>query len=153
MSINYISIIKFFHIICGISFFGITIAAFFYIARSINKHDRSLIDYSIRASYFGDAIILLCIFIQIASSIQLISAGHFTLEVPWIFVANHAFGFLIILWILNLFIKKCYLSSTTITSYSLKSFYYLNIAMILIFIIIIHDAVTKSTWLEFLFRK
>jgi hypothetical protein len=146
-------IIKFFHIICGVSFFGITIASFFYITRSINMNDRSLIDYSIRASYFGDAIISLCIFILIASSIPLIFAGNLTLKVPWIFVAYHAFGFIIILWIVNIFIKKVYLSRIVIASYSLKAFYYLNVAMILIFITLIHDAVRKSTWIELLFRK
>jgi len=148
-----LSIVKFFHVICGVSFFGIIIAAFFYITRSINKNDRSLIDYSIRASYFGDAIILVCIFIQIATSIPLVSAGHFTLDVPWIFIAYHAFGLLILLWLLTLFIKKFYFSRTVIVPYSVKSFNFLNIAMILIFIIIIHDAVMQSTGLEFLFRK
>ncbi len=148
-----LSIIKFFHVICGVSFFGITIASFFYVTRSINKHDSSLIDYSIRTSYFGDAIILLCIFIQIATSMPLVSAGNFTLEVPWIFIAYHAFGFLIILWLLTLFIKKFYFSRMIIASFTLKCFYFLNFAMILIFIIIIHDAVTQSTGLEFLFRK
>jgi hypothetical protein len=146
-------IIKFFHIISGVSFFGITIAGFFYITRSIHMNDRSLIDYSIRASYFGDAIISLCIFILIASSVSLILAGNFTLKVPWVFVAYHAFGFIIILWILNILIKKFYLSRIVIPSSSLKVFYYLNIAMILIFIILMHDAVMKSTWIEFLFRK
>ncbi len=148
-----LSIIKFFHIISGVSFFGITMAGFFYITRSINRKDRSLIDYSIRASYFGDAIILLCTFILMTSSIPLIFAGNFTLEVPWIFVAYHAFGLIIIFWILNIFIKKVYLSRIVIASYALKAFYYVNIAMILIFISLIHDAVMKSTWIEFLFRK
>lgn len=148
-----LSIIRCFHIICGVSFFGITIATFFYITRSIHKHDRALIDYSIRASYFGDAIILLCIFIQIATSIPLVIAGHFTLEVPWIFIAYVAFGFLIILWLLTVFIKKFYFSRKKIALYSLKSFYFLNIAMILTFIVITHDAVTKRTGLEFLFWK
>ncbi|MDR3492109.1 MAG: hypothetical protein P4M12_08735 [Gammaproteobacteria bacterium] len=148
-----LSIIKFFHVTCGVSFFGIIIAAFFYIASSINKRDQSLINYSIRASYFGDAIILLCIFIQLATSMLLVSAGHFTLKVPWIFIAYHAFGFLIILWLLTLFIKKFYLSRKVISPYSLRSFYFLNIIMMLIFIIIIHDAVMQSTGLEFLFRN
>lgn len=148
-----LSLIKFFHILCGISFFGIIIASFFYISRSINLNDRSLIDYSIKTSYFGDGIILFCIFIIIASSIPLIFAGNFTLEVPWIFVAYHLFGFIIILWLLNIVIKKFYLSRRIIAPISLKFFYYSNIAMILIFIIFIHDAVRKNTWIEFLFRK
>lgn len=148
-----LAITRFFHVICGTTFFGIIIAAFFYIAWSINKNDRALINYSIKASYFGDAIILLCIFIQITSSLSLVSAGHFTLRVPWIFVAYHAFAVLVLLWLLTVFIKRFYLSKKIITSYSLKGFYFFNIAIIFTFIMIIHDAVTQSTWLEFLFRE
>jgi hypothetical protein len=148
-----LSIIKFFHVTCGVSFLGIIIASFFYITRSIHKRDRSLIDYSIKASYFGDALILLCIFIQITTATSLVSAGNFTLKVPWIFIAYHAFGLLALLWLLTIPIKKFYFSKPVIAPASLKSFYFLNMAMVLIFIIIIHDAVTQSTGLEFLFRK
>jgi uncharacterized membrane protein len=138
-------IIKFLHVTCGVSFFGITIAHFFYIARSYQKHDRSLIDYSIKASYFGDAVIFFCIVIQLITSFYLVSAGHFTLAVPWIFVAYHAFGLLVLLWISIVLLKKFY--------FSIKGFYILNSLMILTFIIIIHDAVMQSTGFEFLFRK
>ncbi len=138
-------IIKFLHVLCGVSFFGIIIAQFFYIARSYQQQDRSLIDYSIRASYFGDAIIFFCILIQLVTSFYLVSAGHFTLAVPWIFVAYHAFGFLIFLWLATVIIKKFY--------FSIKTFYILNSVMILTFLIIIHDAVMQSTGFEFLFRK
>ncbi len=148
-----ISIIKFFHIICGTAFFGIIIASFYYISKAIHKQDRSLIDYSLRASYFGDAVSLLCILILFASSIPLVFAGHFTLAVPWIFIAYHAFGFLSQLWLITLCSKRFYLSKNIISAASINIFYFLNIAMILIFIIIIHDAVTQSTALEFLFRK
>jgi len=148
-----LAIIKFLHLICGVSFFGIIIATFFYISRSIHKKDRSLINYSIKTSYFGDAIILLCILVQIATSIALVLAGHFTLKVPWIFIAYHAFGLLILLWLLTIVIKIVCFSKKTISSYSLKIFYALNISMIIIFIIIIHDAVIKNTGLAFLFRK
>lgn len=146
-----LSILKFLHLVCGTTFFGITIAAFFYIAKSINQGDRSLIDYSLRASYFGDAIILLCIIIQFISAESLVSSGHFTLEVPWIFVAYLAFSLLILLWLINLIIKRFCLSKTVINF--IKSYYLINIMMILIFVIIIHDAVTQSTWMDFLFRK
>ncbi len=145
--------IKFLHVLCGVVFFGITIATFFYLARSIHKQDRSLIDYSIKASYFGDALILLCVGVQLFTSTKLVSAGHFTLGVPWIFIAYHAFGLLIILWLLTIIIKKFYFAKADIGNYMLKSFYVLNSAMILIFIVIIHDAVTQSTVLDFLFRK
>lgn len=148
-----LSVIKFFHVLCGITFFGITIASFFYIARSINKQERPLIDYSITASYVGDAMILLCILVQMITSPHLVSAGHFNLNVPWIFIAYLAFYLLIVLWISMVVIKKYYLSKIIISHNAIKAFYFLNIAMILIFIIIIHDAVTHSTGLEFLFKE
>ena len=146
------SIIKFFHVIAGVSFLGINIAMFYYVTRSIKKSDRSLIDYSIRASYFGDALILLCILVQIITASSLVSAGKFTLAVPWIFIAYQAFGLLVILWLSALLIKINYFSAQVISRSAVKNYYCLNIAMILVFIIIIHDAVTHSTGLEFLFR-
>lgn len=144
---------KFFHLICGTSFLGITIASFFYTARSIHKNDRALIDYSLRASYFGDGIIFICAVIQFVTANQLVTAGHFTLDVSWIFVAYHAFTILILFWIANFLIKYFYFSRMKIPSVALNSFYLINLTMILIFILIIHDAVTQSTWFDFLFRK
>lgn len=144
---------KFLHLICGTTFFGVMIAAFFYIARSIRKNDQSLINYSLKASYFGDGIIFLIALIQLITAINLVSAGHFTLAIPWIFIAYHAFGAVVLLWIGILIIKLLYLSKTDISPIALRVFHALNIMMILIFIIIIHDAVTQSTWFDFLFRK
>ena len=143
---------KFLHLICGTTLFGITIAAWFYIARSIQKGDRALIDYSLRASYFGDSTILLLVLIQLITSAMLVSYGHFTLAVPWIFIAYHAFATIILLWLGILLIKLFYLSKINIPPAALKVFNLLNVIMMLIFIIIIHDAVTQSTWFDFLFR-
>ena len=144
---------KFLHLICGTTFFGIMIAAFFYISRSIHKGDRDLINYSLRTSYFGDGIIFFIALTVFITAITLVSKGHFTPKVPWIFVAYHAFGAIILLWLGILFIKLRYLSKTPISAIALKIFYGLNIMIILIFMIIIHDAVTQSTWFNFLLGK
>jgi len=148
-----LSIIKFLHLLCGLSFFGIVIASFFYIASSLYKRDKSLIDYSIRASYFGDGIIFLCGSIVFVSAQILVRAGHFSMSIPWIFVAFHAFSLLLVLWFFNLVVKAFYLSKKSIPFYSLCIYYFLNLSMLLIFIIIIHDAVMQSTGFDFLFRK
>lgn len=148
-----LAFIKFFHIICGVSFLGIIIASFFCIARSIKANDRDLINYSLKSSYFGDLIILLCVIIQTVTSLSLVSARGFSFYVPWILVAYHAFGLLLVFWISLFFIKKNQLAKKNITPLSIKMFYTLNILMIIIFIIIIHDAVTQSTGFEFLFSK
>ena len=144
---------KFLHIICGTIFLGISIAEFFYIARSIHSSDRTIIDYSIKVSYFGDGAAFLCMLVLLITAARLVSVGHFTLAVSWIFVAYLAFGTIILLWLSNLFIKQLYFSKTNISPYAVRAFYFTNITMLFIFIIIIHDAVTQSTWFHFLFRR
>ncbi len=146
-------IIKFLHLLCGTSFFGIIIAEFFYIVASLKTQDRSLIQYSIKASYCGDALILMCVLIQLATSTALVVAGKFTLSVPWILVAYHAFALLILLWLTSLALKKWKISKEPLSKSSIKIFYIVNIAMIVLFIIVIHDAIMQQTVLEFLFRR
>lgn len=145
--------LKFLHLICGTTFFGIIIAAFFYIARSISNGDRSLINYSLKTSYFGDGVISFIVIIQLITAVKLVSDGHFALAIPWIFIAYHAFAAIILLWLSILLVKLLCLSKPDILPIFVNIFYSLNVIMILIFIIIIHDAVTQSTWFDFLFRK
>jgi uncharacterized membrane protein len=152
-AMSWMMVIKFLHLICGVSFFGITIAAFYYIARSIQKKESSMILYSIKASYFGDVIILVCVVIQLITSTSLVAVGHFTLQVPWIFVAYHAYALLILLWLMDVVLKKFYLTKPIISPAAIKSFYVMNTVMILIFMLIIHDAVMHATWLEPFFRN
>lgn len=148
-----LNIFKFFHLICGTTFLGIIIAEFFYIAHSMSKMDQLLLTYSLKASYFGDGIIFFLAIIQLITANELVSAGHFTLTIPWIFIAYHAFAIVILLWLSVLFIKVFYLAKSTISPIASTMFYLLNVIMISLFIIIIHDAVTQSTWFEFLFRN
>lgn len=144
---------KFLHLMGGTTFFGIIIAMFFYISHSIQNRDKALIQYSLKASYFGDGVIFIIAALQFLTAVQLVSDGHFTLAIPWIFVAYHAFGTVILLWLSLLLIKIIFLSKTNILPMAIKLFYLLNTFIILIFIIIIHDAVTQSTWFDFLLRK
>ncbi len=144
---------KFIHLICGTTFLGLMIASFYYITLSIRKNDRVLIEYSIKASYFSDGIILLIVPLQLATATYLVSVGHFTLKIPWIFIAYHAFGAIILFWIAILAIKIFYLSKPRIPPTALRFFYFFNSLVILIYIVIIHDAIMQSTWFEFLFRN
>ena len=148
-----VDIVKFLHLICGTTFLGTIIAVFFYIAYSVRQTDPLLIYYSLRISYFGDGVISFCAFIQFITAAILVPAGKFTLAVPWICVAYVAFGSVILLWLMNLLIKLIYFSKIPIKPYALKGFYFLNSLIIIIFIIIIHDAITQSTWFDFLFAS
>ena len=138
---------------CGTTFLGIIIATFFYISYGIRRGDKSLIRYSLKASYFGDGIIFVCAFTQFITATILVSVGKFTLAVPWICVAYLAFSGITLLWLINLFIKRKYFANAHIKPFAFKIFYFLNILIILTFMVVIHDAVTQSTWLDFLFRQ
>lgn len=147
--------IKFFHLICGTSILGLLIANFFYIAHNIQQGDRDLIKYAVKTSYFSDAAIFLCVLIQFITATRLVFETYLSLKVPWIWVAYHAFGLIVVLWSLNLGIKFFYISKqeglpAKITTYL---FYGLNSFIFFTYIIIIHDAVTQSTWFDFLLRK
>lgn len=144
---------KFLHLICGTTFLGLMIASFYYITRSIKKNDRALIAYSLKASYFSDGVIFLIVPIQFLTAAYLVYTKHLTLAIPWILVAYHAFATVVLLWAAIFLIKILSLSKKTISSSALRIFYLLNSLVILIYVIIIHDAVTHSTWFEFLFRK
>ncbi len=148
-----LAMIKCMHVLCGLAFFGITLAAFFYISRSIKSHDRAAIAGALKASYYGDALIFCCIVSQSASSVALVSANHLSVKVPWIFVAYHAFGLVVLLWLGTLLLKLCYLAKERIAAGALKTFYALHIGLIMVFMLIIRDAVTQSTGLEFLLRS
>ena len=145
--------LKFLHLICGTTLFGVMIASFFYIALSIYKNDKALTQYALKTSYFGDGIILVMTIIQFITAQHLVVDGHFTLAIPWIFIAYHAFALVVLLWLCQFLIKFFYLSKSSCSPTILKLYYFFNVTIILIFLIIIHDAVTQSTWFDFLFKK
>ncbi len=147
-----VEIIKFFHIIGGTTLFGISIASFFYVLTSIQKQDKTLIRYTISASYFLDAIIFTLLILQFVSSIPMIHTANLSFKTPWIIVAFISLAAVGIIWLLNLFNKLYFLSKPMISKASLVFFAVLNIISIMIFIVIIHDAVMKATVFNFLFK-
>lgn len=141
------SVILFVHLLCGISFFGIVIASFVYITKSIKQNDPVLLQYAIKTSFLADCVIFPIILIQIVTGTFLVHHNHLPLNTPWIVVAYSIFSVASIIWFwlgvikyLNFFDKK------TVFRFK-KIFYVLNILMIIIFCMIIHDAVTQQTWL------
>lgn len=126
------------------------ISAFFYIAYSFQRNDRLLMSYSLKASYFGDIVILMCIVTQFITAAKLMFAGDFSMAIPWIRVAHAAFGSIVLLWLIGVLLKFFYLSKPKINILTLRCFYCLNLAIIVIYMIIIHDAITQSTWFNFL---
>jgi uncharacterized membrane protein len=134
------------HQLCGISFFGMVIASFAYITKSIRQNDPVLLRYAITTSLIGDCVIFFFVIIQPLTATFLVYQRHLPFNTPWIIVAYLAFALVSTLWFLTALIK--YINYKNNKSFRFKKmFYLLNVAMILIFCVIIHDAVMHQTWL------
>lgn len=142
------AIVLFVHLLCGVSFFGIIIASFVYIAKSIKQNNHVLLQYAIKTSLLGDCVIFPMILIQILTGTFLVYHNHLSLNTPWIIAAYIVFALAGVLWFLLGIIKYINISSDTSSAFRFKKFFYvLNAVMIVIFCMIIHDAVTQQTWL------
>jgi uncharacterized membrane protein len=142
------AIVLFIHLLCGVTFFGIFIASFVYIAKSIKQNNHALLQYAIKTSLLGDCAIFPMILIQILTGTFLVHHNHLPLNTPWIIVAYSVFALAGVLWFLLGIIKYMNISSKPSSTFRFKKiFYILNCVMIVIFCMIIHDAVTQQTWL------
>src|SRR3990167_806290 len=130
--------IQFIHVLCGVSFLGIIIASFVYITKSIKQQDIQLLRYAIKTSLLGDCILFPIILIQILTGTFLVYYYHLSLNTPWVIVAYIIFFIAAIIWFLLAFIK--YLNLSTPHFRYKKLFYFLNILIIVLFCMIIHDA-------------
>lgn len=145
--------IKSLHLISGTTILGIFIAEYFYVMRSIVLREYDLMMYTIKTSYVGDGLILLCLSLQFFTIAPLISAGNLNFHIPWIRVAHLAFGLVILLWIFKILIKIKYFKIDSLPIFAKRIYHCLSISIFIIFFIIIHDAVMRSTWFTFLFRN
>lgn len=139
--------ISFIHILCGVTFLGVLVASFFYIANSIRSKSSALIHYAIRASFFGDAIIFPMVVAQFVTGTLMVTQHQLSFQTPWIIVAYHFFGLVSICWFLLVLIKYKNIKRDCDRYFKYqKIFYTLNILVLILFVLIIHDAVTQSTW-------
>ncbi|HLB56295.1 MAG TPA: DUF2269 family protein [Coxiellaceae bacterium] len=140
--------IQFIHVLCGVSFFGITIASFAYISKSIKKNDSALLHYALKTSLLGDRIIFPIIIIQFITGAMMVQYHHLSFQTPWIIVAFIALSVVSLIWFLLFLIKYINYSSGRNTFFKFKkSFFILNIIIILLFCMIIHDAIAQKTFL------
>ncbi len=144
-----IKLLKMIHLIGGVTFFGIITAGFFYIINAYRKHDSMLLQYAIKTSFFGDILIIIFIIIQYYTGTVLMHNANLSLATPWVLVAYIAFSFVTIFWFLLILLKIKMMRSQTISWIYVS----LNILIILLFILIIHDAVMHATYFNFWLRK
>ncbi|PHQ78106.1 MAG: hypothetical protein COB66_09560 [Coxiella sp. (in: Bacteria)] len=137
-------IVKCIHVLCSTVFMGVTVASFFYIALSQKQHKPQLMRYALRSSFFGDGLLLALIIIVFTTASYLLPYFQLSTTTPWIRVAFAAFGIVSCLWLVNVVQKT--------VSYRCRRlvwpvlYYINNSVMILILLLIVHDAVMHRTW-------
>jgi hypothetical protein len=145
----WVSLMACLHLMCGTVFLGITIASYFYIAQA--KADLKLQAYALKASLLGDRLVVVIIVLEYLTATGMVKAHHLAFSTPWIVVAYIAFSVIVLCWVGNVCLKTKALKAGQPLKGSVL-FHVLHIAMIVIFMMVIHDAVMQHTYLTFLFQ-
>lgn len=141
-------LIEFIHVLCGVSFFGLFVSSFVYVYSSIRQQDALLLRYAIKNSLLVDVVIFPVILIQLLTGTWMVHYHHLALNTPWIIVAYCSFCVVSLLWFVLFLIKSSYYCGEVHRHFRFKkTFITLNIIVILLFCMIVHDAVMQQTWL------
>jgi hypothetical protein len=147
-----IEMIRFIHLFISVSFLGFQVAGYYYLVTSLKQNNLSLIRYTIKNILYMDAfslIIILGIFISCASMVMRLP--DFSFAIPWVMAACIFLSLVTFFFFFNLVIKVINLKRIKQACY--KKFTYIvwlhiNYSLIiLMLILIIRDAVMKSTFL------
>lgn len=136
--------VKFFHLLIGVSFFGGVIASYYYSVIAYNSN-QLLKDFSLKNIVKIEVFIFIpAIALMFLTGSLLVYLKKIPLSTPWIIVAYIALFLILIGTIINSFLKK----------HRMKTGYLhiLNIILICLLAIIVHDAVMKHTFLGYFFR-
>ena len=135
------------HILCGVTFFGLMIASFVYVISSVRQNDPTLFRYCLKVSLYGDVLIFPIIVVLFLTGTFMVYHHHLPMNTPWIIVAYCALSVVSVLWFLLVLIKLNAISTNAASLCYRKSFVMVNVIIILVFCMIIHDAITQQTWL------
>lgn len=145
--------LKFVHVLIGVTMLGFVVAYYFYF--NFNQKDLRTRRNILRLSFLMDGLILPFILILFMTGAQLMVANHLSPAVPWVHVAFMALGLVTFCWLISVCIKITnyyFLSRGKVEFYGKRIFHTCNILIIVLMVIIIHDAVTQSTFLGFMQR-
>lgn len=148
----YVDLVKMLHVTVGVVFLGLTIAQYFYIINNIHQKKPILFFYSLRFSFFADGLIALLIIFLLISAASLTKNMHISTLPLWITVAYWLFSLIMLLWIINLGLKIHYYRQFKQGRQSTSPrliFHFSHSIMLILFTLIIHDAVNRSTFLTF----
>lgn len=146
-----IAITKFFHVMLGVALFGVIISFYFYIINTI-RHNRVVsLQYTIQFSLYADIVLFFIFVTMFITGTLLVNQNHFLFSTPWIRSAYILLGLTLMAWIGSSLIRfinyKAIQANHTITFRYKKLYHGLHWIMVIFIIFIIHDAVTKTTFL------
>lgn len=144
--------IRFFHITLSISFLGLQISGYFYIANSIQSKQHHIIQYALRNNLILDIAQSIMIASMFASCAYLVfHLSNFSFAIPWVHAACILLSVISFLFIINIKIKLKNLKALKAGSFEIfrfKKFLYINYGIIVaLLIMIMHDAVMQKTFI------
>ncbi len=139
--------LKAFHVLIGVSLLGLLAAEYFYLL--LASRDEKLLRKTLRFSLAIDAVILLIIIVLFFSGYFLMGHYHFTTHTPWIRAAFILLFLTMLCWLFTVVVKMLnYRNADNQPTFRFHwLFHACYIMMFILIILIIHDAVMKSTFL------
>ncbi|EKD78174.1 MAG: hypothetical protein ACD_42C00014G0003 [uncultured bacterium] len=138
-------LIEFIHVMSGVGLFGLLVASFVYISGSLRQKNPIMLRYAVKTSLTIDWIIFFIILLQFLTGTFMVHYHRLSFHTPWITIVYFALCVVSIIWFFLVWIK--YRNRHRDNFNYRKLFYCLNVIMIILFFMIIHDAVTQQTWL------
>lgn len=138
--------LKFIHVLIGVTMLGFIVAYYFYftISKNDNRHRQKIL----RLSLLMDVVIFPFIILLFITGTHLMLNNHLTPAVPWVHMAFTLLGLVTFCWlivavvkIINYFTRR----KGQLAFYGNRIFHTCHILMIVLIVLIIHDAVSKST--------
>lgn len=133
------------HVLCGVLFFGLMHFSFLIIMKSLRQQDPVLIAHAIKTSLKLDIVLFPMIVVVIVTGAFMTEVRHISPGTAWITAAYGLFSFVSLSWFMLVLIKLRNVMSAVF--HYKKLFYALNIIVMILFVLIVHDAVTQTTWL------
>lgn len=148
-----IEIIRFIHLIITVSFLGFQIAGYYYLITGIKQHSIALLRYSLLNSLIIDLVSVLIISgIFLSCNFLVVHGPELSFSITWIKAACISLGIVTCLFLINMVIKTINFQQVSKNTY--RKFKYCRLLqvnygiIILLLIVIMHDAVMKSTIME-----
>jgi len=142
--------IKFLHVLLGVSSLGLIAFSYVNLAYHSHRQQVQLLRHSLNNSLFLDVPLFFILISQFISGYYLVILQQRLFSTPWIKIAFMALAVVFMLWLLLVVVKSIHLNrlkKALTERFYYRWFYHLAyLSIILLMIVIIHDAVMKSTY-------